>query len=177
MDTKVLLPHRTSKGGASLKVGSVMEAVEFLEIEDPIEVKWANGTRRRGSHRVRNGVHVITLSTYLPADKVTFTLWHELTHCMQAEREGGNEAFTRKYRLEGKSGAAYRTNRFEIEANETAEAMKDELPLATQARPAPAQARPTHRRRTTRQQRARMTTGRELDSLIREIDNILRDQR
>lgn len=170
MDTKVLLPHRTSKGGASLKVGSVMEAVEVLEIEKPIEVKWANGTRRRGSHRWRNGVHVITLSTYMDAKQCSFTLWHELTHCAQCEREG-LEKFNAKYRQAGGKGAGYRTNRYEVEANETAEAMEDE-PLAKQI--GSPQPRPVRRtpRRTPRHRKPTMT-GRDLDSLIRDIDNIL----
>jgi hypothetical protein len=127
---RLLLPEKArSKGGAQFSIGAIFEALDFLEIAQPVEVKWSAGLRRRGSHRFREGGHIITVSTYLDADELSTTLWHELVHCAQLERfdetHEFNAAYTNSYYLTG-----YHANKFEVEAREVAEAYASEFRLA-----------------------------------------------
>lgn len=128
--TSLLLPTKDRNlTGASLIPGAVLEAVEFLEIDRPVEVKWAAGLRRAGCHRSRNGVHVITVSTYLEADALSKTLWHELVHAAQEERYESRAGFNAAYGLQNRL-YGYRRNRFEAEAEEWSEDFHAELRLA-----------------------------------------------
>lgn len=127
---RLLLPEKErSKGGAAFNIGAIFEALDFLEIERPVEVKWSAGLRRRGSHRFRDEGHTITVSTYLDADELSTTLWHELVHCAQLERYDHSHEFsadyTNAYYLTG-----YHANKFEVEAREVAEAYAAEFRLA-----------------------------------------------
>lgn len=130
MTPRVLLPTSVeNKARTRLLPGAVLEAVEVLEVREAVEVKWSGGYYRRGSHRYRDGRHVITLSTrYGPAD-VSRTLWHELVHAVQLERYPEAEEFNAAYVRAG-TRAYYETNKFEIEAREVAEEFSAALPLA-----------------------------------------------
>jgi hypothetical protein len=130
MAPTVTLPNKDeNQAGARLIPGAVLEAVAFLEIARPVEVKWAAGLRRAGSHRSRNGGHVITLSTYRPADQLSETLWHELVHAVQAERYPTDKEFSSVYVRESRT-VGYQANRFEVEAREIAADFSPQLPLS-----------------------------------------------
>lgn len=132
MTQRLLLPNKTrSKAGVELVPGAILEALDFLEIKKPVQIKWTNGTKTRGSRRfTRDGeAHVVTISTYWPTDAINNTLWHELFHAHQAERYEDPAAWTRAYRREGKTGRAYQANKYEAEANEAAEWLQHEIRL------------------------------------------------
>jgi hypothetical protein len=114
----ITLPNTNrNKGGAEFDAGSCIKAVTVLRLTAPVEIKWSSGTRRKGAHYWRDGRHVVTISTYLGGDEANMTLWHELTHAVQTERVG-EEKFWADYRMFGRSGRAYETNPYEIEANQ-----------------------------------------------------------
>lgn len=128
-EPQVILTHRENQRRAKLVPGKVLEAVEVLELELPVRVRWANGRTRRGSARFRDGQHCITLSTYLTAKQVTKTLWHELCHCAQRERadcppEEWYHHYMRATPFRGYAG--YLENPYEVEARELADLMEDE---------------------------------------------------
>jgi hypothetical protein len=130
MAQKLTLPGPSTKGGWSISVSAIREAIDFLELTAPVEVKLAAGLRRHGAHRFRDGVHVITLSTYLNVEQASFTLWHELTHAAQTDYLGRQEfvaAYNNESRMHGYSG-----NAFEVEANQMAADMVD-TPLTRRA--------------------------------------------
>lgn len=112
--------------GARFNSRAIREAIEFLELACPVEIKWSNGTRRAGAHRFRNGHHLITVSTHVRPTSLSRVLWHELTHARQEETI---EHFDAAYRSENKR-RGYQRNRYEVEARQYAEAFADELDLA-----------------------------------------------
>jgi hypothetical protein len=77
---------------------------------------------------VRGGVHHIGVDRDLSAPDASRTLWHELTHALQAERLGGHKAFERQWWAEMReiglsrrqasraSGRRYRRTALEAEA-------------------------------------------------------------
>lgn len=127
---KITLPD-TAKGGWRVSVPAIREALDFLEITQPIEIKLTAGLQRHGAHRVRNGVHLITVSTYLAGASASETIWHELTHAAQSEYLG-EDAFAASYNQQSRY-VGYTANRYEVEAREVAAAMTDELPLTKAA--------------------------------------------
>lgn len=87
---------------------AIRDAIEFLGITLPVRIKPTNvaggrlgahtlrpvgpGVRRQGSrvHGIEHAtglVHHITVKSWQDAEQASRTLWHELTHAMQAERE------------------------------------------------------------------------------------------
>lgn len=129
-----------------INYAQLRETLDLLEVAWPVKITGTAGTRRRGCHRVKrvNGrwEHHITLSRNHTVEQINETLIHELTHAAQCERIGDPYKFSRAYlaaddeqrtKLDKKAGDrvydAYRRNPFEVEARETAEALKDELRL------------------------------------------------
>jgi hypothetical protein len=110
-----------SKGGAQFDAGACIKAVTVLGLKASVQVKWSAGQRRLGSHRWRDGVHVITVSTYSDAERASKTLWHELAHAHQVERIGW-ETYYPAYKAYGKSGTkGYKSNPYEVEASKIEE--------------------------------------------------------
>lgn len=113
----LLLPTKDrAMAGWRFDITALLEALDILEIEREVEVKFTAGIHRRGAHRDRAGRHVVTISTYLPQEQASETLWHELVHCSQSER---TDNFTAAYRLQS-SRVGYHRNAFEVEAREVA---------------------------------------------------------
>lgn len=126
----VLIPAKDrNQAGARLIPRAVMDAVEFLEIDRPVVIKWAAGLRRSGCCRYRNGTHVITVSTYLDAAKLSRTLWHELIHAVQLERYADPKDFATAYRGDRKL-VGYDRCRFEVEARQCGDDFAAAMPLA-----------------------------------------------
>lgn len=127
---QVLLPvSNRNRRNAEFKPGAVLEAVALLEIQKPVEIKWAGGYSRHGAHRTGNGKHVITISTRYDAEAISGTLWHELVHCVQAERFESEDKFHAAYTAES-NRRGYTANKFEVEACEVSENFHADLPLA-----------------------------------------------
>lgn len=120
-----------AKADYRFHIANLREAIDFLEIAEPVEVKLTAGIQRHGAHRYVNGTHVITISAYLTPAGASATLWHELTHAAQSEYLGRTE-FRAQYDGESRRHG-YRGNRFEIEANEIAAAYSTDLPLTKPA--------------------------------------------
>ena len=126
----VLLPNKDRNiAGASINPGAVLEAVEFLELERPVEIKWAAGIRRRGAHRNQTEGHVITVSTYLDAEQLNITLLHELIHAAQAERFDSRREWAVANHSESRR-VGYHRNQYEVEARELADDFSKDFNLA-----------------------------------------------
>lgn len=127
---RVLLPTKErNQAGARLRPGAVLEAAKLLGLTEDVTVKWANGLSRCGCHRLqKDGSHVVTLSTYLPASDLGRTLWHELCHAHQHER-GDTQRMRQDRRNARTSYEAYRAAPHEEEAR-SLETFDEFLPLA-----------------------------------------------
>lgn len=94
----------------SIDEAALAEAIEFFGIKQPVVIRF-NGRLGSvaGNHRFRSTAlhstaqdrrevgeahtyHRIMIKSYLSPENASKTLWHELTHAMQAEREAGEEA-------------------------------------------------------------------------------------
>lgn len=116
-----------SKAGWYLDQDAILEAIDMLGIKRNVRVKFQTFKRRgRGTHYIkRDGTHLITVDQLSSRESANFILWHELAHCMQAER--WVEADERRkifnwhwddYKaVDGEWGNRYRGNAYEIEAN------------------------------------------------------------
>lgn len=141
---------------------AIREAIELFGLTLPVEIKLtSHAGGRYGAHtlhpvggqvRVHNGriywaetatglVHRITVKAWRSAEEASRTLWHELTHAMQAERELSKLANSSiKDKLEGwrtcadrGHGLSYSRKPLEIEAREH-ESFHDDLPLTQELR-------------------------------------------
>lgn len=135
---------------------ALAEAIALLGIKLPVHVKiTAHGGRTMGTHRFRAAhgtfmrdperdtasggmVHAIAIRSWLGVEEAGRTLWHELTHAMQAERETAS-ATTMREQFEGwrfcaarGRGITYRAKPIEVEARDH-EPLNDDLPLAVPA--------------------------------------------
>src|SRR5947209_6748310 len=120
------------------------EACKKLGISDPVELSIRSMEKNKGRVRgYRDGAFRITLDTYLSRRDASRTLWHELVHVMQAEREGGFEALDaraakemREASLEGQNqrkrfrDRTYGGTPLEREAEALGRQAHKELPLA-----------------------------------------------
>lgn len=71
---------------------AIQEALEMLGLKLPVTIKLTGhtGGRRGGYRPTSNGAgHHITIKNYLTPERAGRTLWHELAHAMQFERESG----------------------------------------------------------------------------------------
>ena len=127
---RLLLPARErARAGWRFDVRAIEEAIDLLEIRRPVQVKLTGGRYQVGGHYGRGDHHGVTVSTFLGLPQASETLWHELVHAAQCERFENDARFRRAYRLEGKTGERYRTNGFEVEARQIAEAFAWDFPL------------------------------------------------
>jgi hypothetical protein len=150
------LPKRPS--GARPHWPNIREAIDFLGLKLPVEIELNTRAQfQRGLHRtepehpalMRKGsklfgtkrvpasearwVHRITVHAALPADEMGRTIWHELTHGLQFERDvplAGSvwDVLTTSHD-QYRDGTTYKAKPAEVEANAMME-HNDELPLA-----------------------------------------------
>lgn len=140
---RLTIPKVNNFEGVFLDYGAIADAIrDSLELR--LYIRWAPGGNRRtqqrqytyGTHRIKSdelgAYHSICLSVNTPLEIVNTTLWHELTHAVQAEKCGTPKAFYRdhycKYGVTPGS-AAYDNNPYEIQACEN-EANAESMPLA-----------------------------------------------
>ena len=169
----VIKEPRASRGASvpmnwKLDRAALREAIEFLGITYPVEVKQTRvAGGRHGAHcliphgrfvrRYRGGwygvaespdgtlSHKVTVKSWLDPERASFVLWHELTHCMQAERaiarecpngtleerwEAWHRSPERGHRPNKRRRIAYDAREIEREANRFADDFSAELPLA-----------------------------------------------
>lgn len=137
---------------------AIREAIAFFDLKLPVEIKLTGhqggrmgahtlslkggqvvhrGTRVYGAQTATSLFHKISVKNWLTPEEAGRTLWHELTHAMQAERAfAGLPSDASPYeRAKAWQGCAERSRRIpysrrpiEVEAREH-ESMNDSLPL------------------------------------------------
>ncbi len=144
--------------GAKVNMLSVRTAIKELGLRCPVEIKMSNRAQfQRGLHQAvptdpsirqvgkkvygaedaaPDFKHVITIAAKQTADAMGETVWHELTHALQVEREcipGAQNAREVLQRIKAiyRDGTTYEAKRWEREAN-AAMANNARLPLARQ---------------------------------------------
>ncbi len=131
-------------GGYRLDQRAINEAIDYLGLKLPVRVRFSSragsvrGNYRLGRSMAGPNFHNIMLKTYIGAEQASKTLWHELTHAMQAEREilAAGQALTdpagkltwQHADARGR-GRSYKNKPIEVEARE-GEAMHEACPLA-----------------------------------------------
>lgn len=116
-----------SKAGWYLDQDAILEAIDQLGIKLKVRVKFQTFKRRgRGTHYIEfDRTHLITVDQLSSIESANFILWHELAHCMQAERWANEDSrrdifnwHSDDYKaVDGEWGNSYRGNAYEIEAN------------------------------------------------------------
>lgn len=130
--TAVAVPSTASRNGIQLDHAALKATAIRMGIKQPVQVKWSQGRRRIGAHRLKGAVHSITVSSLLAdAQSVSQVLHHELMHAQQVEREG-RENFYPRYKLANQA-YGYRRNPYEVEARAN-EAQAARYPLTKGAR-------------------------------------------
>ncbi len=134
-------------GSYRLDESALAEASEYLGLKLPIRVRYSSRAGNvRGNYRLGRSTsgpnfHNIMLKTYIGAEQASKTLWHELTHAMQAEREmlaAGLDLRDPAGKIAWQSadargrGIGYSRKPIEVEARE-GEKMHEALPLAVSA--------------------------------------------
>lgn len=121
--------------GWYLDQNAILEAMDKLGIERRVAIRLQTGKWQKGRHRIarKDGSHKITIPRNTSFAHATYTIWHELAHCMQAER-WVNENPNRNIHswhwddykaVDGEWGETYRGNLYEKEANRIAEENAD----------------------------------------------------
>lgn len=115
-------------GGFRIDQEAVEEARGLLGLKMPVKIR-LNGRvgPTNGNYRLRGRQHHIMVKSYLPAEKATEALWHELCHAMQAERSGGTIQAWIEYH-DTQRGYSYWDRPMEREARALATDMRD-IPL------------------------------------------------
>lgn len=114
-------------GGFKIIQSALKTAQEELGLTIPVKVRFnARQGNTNGNYRFRGTHHDIMVKSYLTPEEASSTLWHELTHAMQAERCGGTtETWTKVHREQ--RNWTYRQRPIEIEANAMSAAKADVL--------------------------------------------------
>lgn len=117
-----------AEGGYRIDRAALRDAIDLLGIKLPVKIRFNSRVgNTAGNYRFRNGGHDIMLKSYHTAEQASSTLWHELTHAMQAERAGGTTETWASFHRE-QARYSYRNRPVEIEARQMSETMKD-VPL------------------------------------------------
>jgi hypothetical protein len=124
------LPTTDARAGWRFQEDAILCALDYLIIKLPVRVRYMTTKygASLGTHYSRNGWHRVTIAQNITkAGLASETLWHELVHCMQAERfaEKTGKSITdfhdNEYRLmNGEWGRTYQGNLLEKEANRIA---------------------------------------------------------
>lgn len=134
--------QRPQGGGFRVIPSALAEARDFLGLAFPVKIRThARAGSVRGNYRLGHDAHGrpfhnIMLKDYLDPEQASKTLWHELTHAMQAERActeaGATTADTQRMAWSGvrnlDRGIGYRRKSIEVEARE-GEQYAEALPL------------------------------------------------
>lgn len=106
---------------------ALREAIDLFGLRLPVRVRLhARCGITNGSYRFEGTYHNIMLKSYRTAQEASETLWHELTHALQAERAGSVIEWDRVYAEQRRY--PYRVRPVKIEAREMSATMAD-IPL------------------------------------------------
>lgn len=127
---RLTTPATIARAGWSLDDAAILAAIDHLGIKLPVRIRFMTTKHGAtyGTHYSRPGWHRVTIAQNLKrAGRASETLWHELVHCMQAERfaEKTGKPITdfhdHEYKLmDGEWGRSYAGNLLEKEANRIA---------------------------------------------------------
>lgn len=127
---RLTLPSTIARAGWSIDEQAVLAAIDFLGIELPVRIRFMTTKygASLGTHYSRTDWHRITIAQNIrQAGRASEILWHELVHCMQAERwskktgKSINHWHVEEYKLlDGDWGRSYDDNLLEKEANRIA---------------------------------------------------------
>jgi len=139
---RLQLPPTDAASGWSLDETAILEAIDYLGIKLPVRIRFMTSYAYKynnygekvkkswtgGTHYSRQTWHRVTINQrYKKTSSASETLWHELVHCMQAERfaerTGQSINLFHEYeykKTDGEWGRTYEGNLMEIEANKIA---------------------------------------------------------
>ena len=128
---RLTLPSTIARAGWSIDEQAVLAAIDYLGIELPVRIRFMTTKygASLGTHYSREDWHRVTVAQNIrQAGRASETLWHELVHCMQAERfvkknpgKTIDDFHTEEYKLlDGEWGSSYVDNLLEKEANRIA---------------------------------------------------------
>jgi hypothetical protein len=127
---RLTLPPTSARLGWDLDETAILAALDYLGIEKPVRIRFMTTKRGAtlGTHRSDVDRHRVTIAQNLKkAGDASLTLWHELVHCMQAERfatktgKPMTKFHDEEYKLlDGEWGRTYQGNELEKEANRIA---------------------------------------------------------
>lgn len=126
---RVLVTRKPNHVGTQLDAKAIHDAALMLGITHPVKIKW--DPRVTGScggwHTFDGYSHTIDLNPHLKRCRASSTIWHELTHGHQRERDGWHEAQVRYERANREVG--YHENPYERQADRVAATFADRHPL------------------------------------------------
>jgi len=127
---RLSLPPTNSRLGWQLDEQQILGAIDILGIELPVRIRFMTTKHgdSLGTHYSRKDWHRVTIAqNIIKPGRASEVLWHELVHCMQAERfakrtgKSINQFHKEEYKmLDGDWGSSYQDNLLEIEANKIA---------------------------------------------------------
>ena len=83
-----------ASGGYRVDHAALRDACDLLGLTMPVRIRHSSRVgNTRGNYRHGGTYHDIMLKSYLSAEQASSTLWHELTHAMQAERAGSESGW------------------------------------------------------------------------------------
>lgn len=111
-----------SSGGYRINQAALNAAIATLGLKIPVRVRFhARAGSTRGNYRFAPTHHNIMLKSYLTPEQASNTLWHELTHALQAERSGSVTGWAAECNKQKRY--SYRNRPIEREANAMADKM------------------------------------------------------
>lgn len=122
-----IVAQKKREGGFRLDSAAIRDACEQLGIKLAVRIRF-NGRvgGMNGNHCFPGGYHNIMLKSYLTPEQATKTLWHELVHALQAERDGeARPVVWAEFVGRQQRRYTYRNRPIEIEARQMAEMMAD----------------------------------------------------
>jgi hypothetical protein len=129
---RLTIPNERARAGWRLNREKILELMDHLGIEHPVSFRLMKGKYRYGTHYARTNAHRITLNQDRNAKDTNHTLLHELAHVWQAEdwaRKTGKsqtDFYRHEYMAYGGHGELYKTNPYEVLANDFADRMEAE---------------------------------------------------
>lgn len=127
---RLSLPPKNSRSGWQLDEKAILAAIDYLGIKLPVRIRFMTTKygARLGTHYSRTDWHRVTVAQNLKkAGRASEIIWHELVHCMQAERfaertgRSIDDYHDEEYKMvDGEWGLTYEGNLHEIEANRIA---------------------------------------------------------
>jgi hypothetical protein len=120
--------HVKPEGGFTVDQAALRDAIALLDLKVPVRIRYnSRAGRTNGNYRRRATHHDIMLKSYLTPEEASSTLWHELTHAMQAERAGSREDWGQV--ILAQKRYSYSMRPVEVEARQMSHDMRD-CPLA-----------------------------------------------